>query len=190
MIALHRRAPGKILEGWVKTGFLVRLKRGLYSSSENLQILAAANIMHAPSYVSMETALAFYGLIPERVEGIISVADGRHLTIENKVGRFIYHSQNRKLFARGMSASTLGGRSFLIASKEKAILDTLAWKNLPAADLPGKEIFEFVTRDLRIDGDELRLLSIAKLKNLAKHYRNFAPKKLAQYMSQLRRDIH
>ena len=69
--------PLKALSQLVKSGHLIRLRRGLYAFSSNFDRLSAAGKIYAPSYVSFETALSYYGMIPERVETIMSVTDKR-----------------------------------------------------------------------------------------------------------------
>lgn len=51
---------------------LIKLKRGLYETNENADPLTIANALLSPSYISFETALAYYGMIPERVYAIKS----------------------------------------------------------------------------------------------------------------------
>lgn len=74
----YKRPNDKINE-WVRQGQLIPLKRGLYLPSEQGKITAEpfvmANMLYGPSYVSSETALAFQGLMPERVYGYLSNDD-------------------------------------------------------------------------------------------------------------------
>ena len=69
------KAPLKALSAMEKSGEILRLRRGLYAFSEGFNPLAAACKVHGPSYVSFETALAYYGLIPERVHQIILTSE-------------------------------------------------------------------------------------------------------------------
>ena len=71
------KAPNKALAALEKSGDLIRLRRGLYAFRDSFNPFEAAAKIYGPSYISFETALAHYGLIPERVEQIISVVDGR-----------------------------------------------------------------------------------------------------------------
>ena len=53
-----------------KQGFIIRLKRGLYvanpkHSGKTLSSELIANHLYTPSYISMSTALRYYGLIPD-----------------------------------------------------------------------------------------------------------------------------
>lgn len=181
------KAPEKYLESLVLKHKLIRLKRGLYVLAQDYEPLAAAGAIASPSYVSFETALAFYGLIPERSHSILSVIDGRAL--EHRVGDllFLYRSQRRDLFAKGMSSVTLNHRNVLISSPEKALLDTLAEKRLKTAGLLPIDVFRFVCESLRIESDAVVKMSVAKLKAMAKLYRNRAPLLLVQAIEEQKR---
>lgn len=75
------------------TGKLIRLKKGLYvraPKNELLSLELIANHLYGPSYVSMENALRYYGLIPEQVPSMRSLTPRRSKTFENPLGRFQY----------------------------------------------------------------------------------------------------
>jgi len=58
------------LGNWVKKGYLVMFRRGLYAMGElkdKVDVMAFASKLYAPSYVSLEMALHYYGIIPEAV---------------------------------------------------------------------------------------------------------------------------
>ncbi len=180
-------APLKVLGALEQSGDLVRFKRGLYGFRQGVEPLAAAASLHGASYVSFETALAHYGIIPERVPTIMSVVDGRHAVFDTKVGRFEYYTQARPLFALGMSLVFLNNRSCPIANREKALLDTLARQQLQAASLDAMQVLAFVRDALRIDETTLAKLSIRKLRRLAPLYRNWGPRRLVEALDRSRR---
>lgn len=180
------RAPLKVLSALERSGELVRFKRGLYGFRQGLEPLAAAARLHGPSYVSFETALAHYGMIPERTPTIMSVVDGRPAVFDTPVGRFEYHSQARPLFARGMSLVFLGERPCPIASREKALLDTLARHQLQGATLDAAQVLAYVHDSLRIEEESLTTLSIRKLSRLAPLYRNWGPRRLVEALERQR----
>ena len=65
------KSPNKKVALLERQGYIIRLKRGLYvvnpeHSGKTLSTELIANHLYAPSYISMSTALRFYGLIPER----------------------------------------------------------------------------------------------------------------------------
>lgn len=179
ILATQYKAPLKALHALERQGALWRLKRGTYAFAEGFDPLAAASVLYGPSYVSFETALSYYGMIPERVEAIISVVDGRPAQFSTTHGEFVYHSQSRPLFARGMGLEIKAGQQpVLIAIREKALLDTLALAKLPALQSTPEAILEYVIDGLRIDQDVLLKLSRKNLHLLAPLYRNHAPRKL------------
>ncbi len=79
----------------VKQGILVRLKKGLYTFSElyhdsSVDMVAVANRLYVPSYVSFDYALSYYGLIPERVYEVTSATLHAKKVFETLLGRFSY----------------------------------------------------------------------------------------------------
>lgn len=120
---------------WQKKGLVRSLKRGLYVLNEEDQSLRPsrfymANVIFSPSYVSMESALAFYGVIPERVHDVISVTSKKTNVFKNDLGLFRYHHIKQRAFGGWTLAQDESGTSFAIAFPEKALLD-LIYLNLP-----------------------------------------------------------
>lgn len=75
---------------WTKVGQLIRLRQGFYTFPEYKQkpdfTLYFANRIYLPSYVSLHTALAFYGLIPEAVVQVTSVTSLKITSLSNDFG--------------------------------------------------------------------------------------------------------
>jgi len=114
-----------ILHRYTKRGFLIRLKRGLYSLYDaNISDLYLANKLYEPSYVSLEFALSYYRIIPETVYEITSVTSKstRHFSAIGKL--FSYHRIKAEAFT-GYSLNRQRGLSFTIADPEKAFVDLL-----------------------------------------------------------------
>lgn len=112
---------------WLIKGYLVSLKKGLYVFSEEYRKiqplnLFIANFLVAPSYVSLEYALAFYELIPERVGVITSVTTKKTKVFKNVFGRYEYHSVKESLFF-GYKKIKLEGNNVFVALPEKALVD-------------------------------------------------------------------
>lgn len=79
----------------VDTGQIIRLKRGMYVLSEELtqqpiNRFLVANHLYGPSYVSQQTALRYYGLIPEAVYSIQSVTTKAARSFDTPIGMFFY----------------------------------------------------------------------------------------------------
>jgi len=117
------------LSRWVKTGRIYRLRRGLYSIAPPYQRrqphpFLVANRLKKASYVSLQSALSFYGLIPEVVNTTTSVSTGRPERLETPLGVYEFrHIKTELLF--GFQMTGLGGQSALIATPEKALLDLI-----------------------------------------------------------------
>ena len=141
----------------VKEGKILRLKRGLYCvnpkfSGRSVDFMAIANCLYtAPSYVSLETALAHYELIPEAVMGISSVTKGRTKRFVTPIGWFMYQTIPENLF--GIGVRTEGGH--LIASPEKALCDYLYTRSNLRITSP-KTLASYLEEDVRFDFDEFK----------------------------------
>lgn len=121
---------GKQLSRWVDAGKLIQLRRGLYTLTERyrkapLHPFLVANRLKSASYVSMQSALGHYGLIPEYVPAITSVTTGRPETYDTPVGVYRYRHIKTELFAAYALLDLGGGQSAFVAQPEKAILDLL-----------------------------------------------------------------
>ena len=113
-------------------GKLIRLKRGLYvvSPHESGKLLSTeliANHLYGPSYVSMESALRYYGLIPERIHVLRSMATKRSRVFENSISRFEYINCSEDYYPIGINQKIGDDYSFLIASPERALCDLIAY---------------------------------------------------------------
>jgi len=112
---------------WVKKDYLIPLKRGLYIFSSQWRkiqpsVLFMANFLVLPSYVSLEQALGFYEMIPEKVTVITSVTTKKTKIFRNLVGSFEYRSIKEDLFF-GFKKEIDNNQEFFIALPEKALLD-------------------------------------------------------------------
>lgn len=127
------------LSRWTKAGRLLQLRRGLYVPARPWRKVEphpflVANRLHRGSFVSLQSALAWYGLIPEHVPVVTSVGPGRPETIHTPLGSFLFsHLSERMRF--GYSRTEVAPRQFaFIASPEKALLDLIYLT--PGADSP------------------------------------------------------
>jgi len=155
-----------------KKGDLIRLKQGLFVLHPNLtgQLLSTelvANYIYGPSYISLQYALRFYGLIPERVYTVTSMTTRHSRVFYNSLGRFEYVHVDEKAFPIGVRAVTMDNATFLIASPEKALCDLIA--NISHLNLRyRKEILVWLEEDIRFDMDELFHFDTNILKAYAK----------------------
>lgn len=155
-----------------KRGELIRLKQGLYvpatrMTGRRLSLELIANHLYGPSYVSMSTALRFYGLIPESVYCICSMTMKHSRTFTNSLATFEYIHTDPTVFSIGIRSVIEDDTSFLIASPEKALCDLIA--NIPRLNLRfRKEITVWLEEDIRFDTDALTEFDIDVLKEYAK----------------------
>lgn len=115
----------KTLERYAKQGAVVRLRNGLYSLPWNKPgPLAIANALYRPSYISYESALAHYHLIPETVYAVTSATTRRTKEFEAGDFGYVYHSVKKAAFT-GYRPCKLGAELVLMAEPEKALCDYL-----------------------------------------------------------------
>jgi predicted transcriptional regulator of viral defense system len=139
------------LSRWTKKGLLVRLRQGYFTFPEYKGkpdfAYYFANRIYRPSYISLHTALSFYGIIPEAVVQISSVTTLKTASFTNPFGEYSYKSVKEELMFGYDLKPMSGERMLRIAKPEKALLDLLylypAYKT--TQDL----------EDLRLDDDYL-----------------------------------
>ena len=154
---------------------IVRVKKGLYIFGEkwrrkpySREILA--NLLYGPSCVSLDYALHYHGLIPERAESITSVTTKRSAHFVTPVGLFLYNSLPEAAFAVGLCRVELeDGRAFLIAAPEKALADKLRLAR-GLGIRSQKECLAYLVDNLRIEKTALGDLNLELLEELAKVY--------------------
>ena len=117
------------LTRWCRKGLLLKLKNEYYAFPEFRQVPDAsryvANRIYSPSYISLHSALAFYGMIPEEVVQITSVTTLKTAKFENAFGTFHYQNVKTPLYFGYEIKTMQNGRGLLFATPEKALLDLL-----------------------------------------------------------------
>jgi predicted transcriptional regulator of viral defense system len=117
----------RLVSDWLKKGWLLELRRGMYLINENYVLknterFYLANQLYEPSYLSLESALSFYGMIPEGVSQITSVTTRKTIKFSNVLGTFRYSTVKRSLFW-GYIRKQVGEVHVLFSTPEKALLD-------------------------------------------------------------------
>lgn len=141
-----------------KNGYIIRLKRGLYVvnpeyTGKRLSNELIANHLYAPSYVSMSTAMRYYGLIPEAVYVNQSMTVKHSRSFQTHVGNYDYKCISREAFAVGVKTERVADYAFLIASPEKALCDLIA--NSSKVNLRYmKDVENYLENDIRMDMEE------------------------------------
>lgn len=147
-----------------KRGAVIRLKRGLYViakslSGRDLSIELIANHIYGPSYVSLESALRYYGLIPESVPNTFSMTLKRSRSFHNSLGYFEYVSCPPDYYSIGINQIINGDYAFLIATPEKALCDLIAYT--PKVRIRSiKSLQSYLEEDLRLDMDEFYKMKV------------------------------
>lgn len=165
------KAPKNKLLSLEKNQKLFKVVRGLYETEKSVSPLLLSSAVYGPSYISFETALSYWGLIPEKVVAVTAATFGKNRTksfdTEN-FGLFLYRDVPNPAFPYEVYIKSENKRNFLIAGKEKALCDTL-YKTEPL--LSEKHLREYLFENLRIEESELfsaNLLIICELCDLYK----------------------
>ena len=148
-------------------GDLIHIKRGVYCLGDEyreglLNLYTVSNFVYTPSYVSLTSALSYYGLIPESVPATTAVSTKRQARFATPLGMFSYAKIPQQVFLAGVKRIKDGKNVFLIADPIKAILDyayihKTQWRSIAnikddlrieedfLPDVTGKQMVEFKT---------------------------------------------
>ncbi len=117
------------LTRWTKKGYLIRLRQGYFTFSEYKSkpdySLYFANRIYRPSYISLHTALSFYGMIPEAVVQITSVTSLKTASFANDFAEYSYKNVKENLMFGYDLKPMADNRTIQFATPEKALLDLL-----------------------------------------------------------------
>lgn len=177
-----------LLDRAIKAGEILRIKRGLYvlapeyRKSEPPPFTIAA-LLYSPSHISLETALAYHGLIPEAVYQVASVTTRRRHVFETPLGVFSYHCVPCQNPAAGVEGVKLH-QSFwaFVATPLRAIADLLylnraiTWQK----DGPG-----FLTNSLRIEDEDLRGISFDRCGEIVRAFRS---RRVKHFLEEMQRE--
>jgi hypothetical protein len=173
----YQRPNDKISE-LLKSEELISIRRGLYIAGPKMDLptpepFLIANHLRGPSYVSLESALSYWNMIPERVYEISSVTIKTSKSYKTVVGRFSYQKIKTPYYSYGIRSITHSSKqTLLVASPEKALCDKVVLTskiNLRSI----KQTREFLMEDLRMDSEVLKTLNT----NLMALWIKNAPKK-------------
>lgn len=172
----YRRPHDKISE-LIRQGILLQVKRGVFIPGPHSSIpipenLLLANHLRGPSYVSSDSALSYWGLIPERVYETISMTTNLAKVYKTPVGRFRYIRLPLPYYSFGIQRVELASSQVtLIAGKEKSLCDKII--TTPGLKLRSvRQSRDYLTEDLRISRESLRELNTSAIND----YLHDAPK--------------
>lgn len=154
-----------------RDGEIIRLKKGLYVASPRISRMELspfllANHIYGPSYVSMQTALRYYGLIPEAVYSVQSMTTGVARDYKNSVGTFNYIHVPARYYSIGVTMKEEADATFMIATPEKALCDLMIFT--PNLNLRFQtSMREYLEEDIRFDMDELLNMNLSIIEECA-----------------------
>ncbi len=190
--ALHEvDRPRDKITSLLRQGIIRRVKKGIYVFGERLsrrpysrEVLA--NMIYGPSYISLDSALQYHGLIPEQVEAVTSVTCGRGRRFSTPIGLYIYRRIPMKAYSIGFDQMELdAGRSFLIAIPEKALADKIQ-ENRGASIRNLADMTTYISTSLRIDINRIAQMDAKLLLEIAKRYRSRKIRTLSRLVLRLR----
>jgi len=153
----------KQLSRWTTSGKLFQMRRGLYSLAPPYQKVVPhpfliANRLMAGSYVSLQSALAYYGMIPEFVPTTTSVSTAHPLIYTTSLGQWIFRHIQTSWFRAYRRVDLGNDQQAFIATPEKALLDLVYLQ-------PGGEALNYL-QSLRLQA--LGQLDVELLQQLAR----------------------
>ena len=184
--------PRDKISDLIKKGHIIRIKKGLYVFGDDFRRTQIsrellANLIYGPSCVSLDYALHYYGFIPERAEAVTSVTSGRSRRFSSPFGLFIYYRIPLAVYRLGIDRVALDdGRSFLIATPEKAIADKI-WNSRGTGMTTQREMEVYLLDNLRIDREALSPLNSDFIDRIADAYRSRKIRLLSGVIRRLKR---
>jgi len=170
----------------IAAGEITHIRRGLYCLApkyrrHGISRNVIANLIYGPSYVSMETALAVHGWIPEAVHSVMSVSSGRAKSFETPLGYFDYVQVGQNPLLAAVERIQDGPSTyFLVAKPLKAMADYVAARCM---DWRGIEPLE---ESLRIERDNLDSLTSEDFNELEGVYKS---RRARNFLEGLRKEL-
>ena len=170
--------PNDKISELVKTGNLLPIKKGMYIAGKNIEtikpnLFLISNHLLGPSYISLDSALSWYGYIPEQVFTTTAITTKASRIFINELGRFEYVKQHLPAYTFGITQVKLAENQLvLMACPEKALLDKIT----NTSDIQfnsKKDVLYYLLNNLRMDVENLKNLETSKMKT----WINSMPKK-------------
>jgi len=156
MMALIRyRKPRDVVTELLKKNQIVRVRKGLYLFGplwrrNTVSTEAVANLVYGPSVISLESALSWYGLIPEHVAAVTSVTSGRSREFDTPAGWFSYVQIPAGKYAWGITLQGSVPVTWLMTEPLKALADKV-WTDKRFRPVSANSFGDYLFSDLRID---------------------------------------
>jgi hypothetical protein len=173
----------------IESGEVQQLKRGLYILDEPFRKtsphpFAVAPMLYAPSTISLESALAFHGLIPEAVYQTTSTTPKRTCHFSTPLGDFVYHTVPSSNALAGVESIQIAPPFWtFVATPFKAIADLVYLRK----DVDWrKDGLAFLTESMRMEPDDLFSISLTDADEIINSIRN---KRTREYMLKLSEEL-
>jgi predicted transcriptional regulator of viral defense system len=130
VVSISQRQARLQLVRWVNARKLIRLRRSLYVLNRPFRKIEPhpfllANRIRKASYVSLQSALSHFGMIPEYVPVVVSVTTGRPEEVRTGLGAYAFRHVRKALFGGFLSVTVAPGQTAFLATPEKALLDLI-----------------------------------------------------------------
>lgn len=187
-------SPRDKITHWLRSGELVRIKKGLYVFSQDVSnappsIELLANLIYGPSAISLQYALSFYGLIPERTVTVTSITPKRNKSFDTPVGDFTYRYIAPKKFHVDVDLVGIGQqRTVRMASPEKALCDHIHLNDNHTQFYDLRSVELYLLQDLRIEESDLKNLCLNRLNAIHDAYHDKRLAWLINWMKHLKQD--
>ncbi len=176
-------SPRAKITRMLDSGEIIQVRRGIYlpKNEKNFSRKALASVIYGPSYISFESALEYYGMIPERVAAITSAIykKNKNKDFSTPVGRYLYYYLPAKVYPYSVCLKTERNESFLIASPEKALCDTIYRVGNVATV---KDVKELLYENLRIEMSDLAAMNPETLLFLIPLYKKQSLRVLKKFL--------
>ena len=183
------RKPRDVVTRLLSDGIIIRIKKGLYCFGDALRRRPVsreyvANLIYGPSYVSLEYAMQYHGLIPEQVHTVTSVTSKRSRGFYTPLGVFSYRILSKDRYAVGQILDSTEETAFLIATPEKALIDKV-WTDSRFDGTRISEFREYLMDDLRIEMETLGKLDRNLMREICNVYSSAKIRNLMIYLKRI-----
>ncbi len=168
---------------------VVRIKPGIYLlpskyRKSELHPYAVAALLHWPSHISLESALAHHGLIPEAVQQISSVTTSRSRSFSTPLGLFSFQRVPARYPLAGIELIKLGNHSWaFVSSPLRALADMIYLNRAVSWDKDGAG---YALESLRIEEEDLRAIPTGALDEICDSLSN---KRVVTYLQNLAKEV-
>lgn len=171
------KKPRDVISSLLQNQEIVRIRKGLYIFGalwrrNQIPIELLANLIYGPSFIGLDYALSYYGLIPEKVKTITSITSGRSRSFDTPIGRFSYTQISKERFPLGAEIKNSGQGNWLITEPLKTLADKV-WTDKRFKPTSVSTYNSYLYDDLRIDRITLKeYFNIEKLQQIKTVYKS------------------